>query len=120
MLTIKTKPDCTLQFIECPRGYEKIVYTFPETADPLTWKPIGRLSEVTEEQARELVEGTTEGLSMHKDYCHESNVRLGPFYYDADGDGEIKFLRAIHSLQSAALSVGIEEKDFDKFLIVKL
>jgi hypothetical protein len=117
MKTIQTKPDCTLQFIECPRGYEKTVYTHPEGVKK--WKPIGRLSDITEEQARELVEGTTEGLITHKNYCPSSRHRCSPIYYNAD-EGEIKFLRAIHSLQSAALSVGIEEKDFDKYLVIKL
>lgn len=129
MKAIKTKPDCTLGFVKIPeikvpfQGHSENVLRFSEvTKESLdgsgfswfkeedSFEAIGKLSEVTEEQARELVEeinGATLGnkpLPMYKNYL------LGTILTDA----------ATYSLKSAALSVGIEEKDFDKYLIVKL
>jgi hypothetical protein len=100
--TIETKPGVTLKFIACPRGYEKTAYTYPEGMDPLRkWEPIGRLSEITEEQAKELVE---EKEGFYKNYSEPFCVCVGP-------DG---------SLNSVALSLGIKESDFDQYLVIKL
>lgn len=64
---------------------------------------IGRLSEITEEQAKEL------GMGVPGKTGHE-------VHYLSEGE----FNRALYSLRSAALLLGIEHKDFDKYLVVKL
>jgi hypothetical protein len=123
MKTVQTKPDCTLGFAlgwKNPDG--KFVFQLnqdieftpvtPESyiggVDPyiidevgctvgfnVNNKVIGKLSEITEEQARELV------------YGHPEDYEKSPEYGKS-------------GLNKLALSVGIEEKDFGNYLVVKL
>jgi hypothetical protein len=123
MKTIQTKPDCTLGFYKIVEGKNKY---FPNSTairaigdSNLTEKSIyiGNLSEITEEQARELVGGM--------ECIYETYGKLSPWAEygteDQKGGGKKYFaIHAVDSLQSAALSVGIEEKDFDKYLVIKL
>ena len=122
MLTIKTKPDYTLGFIK----YTEIKM-HPSLPDGLYYyesqleggKDIGKLSEITEEQARELVEeGHHFYGSLYKIYYSENSGLLQPYHMN---DGEPAwFSNAINSLQSAAEEVGIKEEEFDQYLVIKL
>jgi hypothetical protein len=122
MKTIQTKPDCTLGFAKSDKSTNELnndvliygtacatVDTNPYTLLELveSKKVVGWLSEVSEEQAKELLESSlVNGFCCYKNYMDSTN-----WYFGAS---------VLMSLQSAALSVGIEEKDFDKYLIVKL
>jgi HEPN domain-containing protein len=103
MKTIQTKPDTTLMFGEIPDGVSidkitEMVGVFGQV--------IGKLSEITEEQARELVNQTGEDQYRRYWYSHP----LQNIFTNI----------AVESLESAALSVGIKEEDFDKYLVIKL
>lgn len=119
MLTIKTKPDCTLGFVPMDIKFSPIT---PESYDGEKVNPyhidevfiintdkskiIGKLSEITEEQARELVKS--------------SNLKNQGIAYHIDPLENIYSRTALIAIQAAVLSVGIEEKDFDKYVVVKL
>jgi hypothetical protein len=123
MMTIKTKPDCTLGFVRF--GKDK-----PETEPAITiigyptgkriakignseteYEPINLLSDISEEQARELVDlGKFEIIDPRNGEKMWADLNE---VYNFD-----KFYKS--KLKEHALSVGIEEKDFDKYLIIKL
>jgi hypothetical protein len=124
MLTVQTKPDCTLGFAlgwKNPDGNfvfqlnQDIEFTpvtpeayigfkadfakmdevgFFEKGDKINI--IGKLSEITEEQARELME------------VDKGHIGFG------------RICNYLYGLKESAKAVGIEEKDFDKYLIIKL
>jgi hypothetical protein len=132
MKTIQTKPDCTLGFLPWEKGKSTKGLLILHDNFLYSRKYIGQLSEITEEQARELVEAILwkESISITSRTSPETKRTflykkygnlpfIAPYHADMEG-GEIHPLIAIHSLQSAALSVGIEEKDFDKYLVIKL
>jgi hypothetical protein len=85
MLTIKTKPDCTLGFLN----------VISETLTEYQIINGINLAKISEEQARELV------------YGHPEDYEKSPEYGKS-------------GLNKLALSVGIEEKDFGNYLVVKL
>ena len=128
MLTIKTKPDYTLGFIK----YTEIKM-HPSLPDGLYYyesqleggKDIGKLSEITEEQAKELVDLGKMYFKITTPECYDGKkqklyVDLNELHefdkFNGKPVGEAYKLK----LKDAALSVGIEEKDFDKYLVVKL
>lgn len=116
MLTIETKPGVTLHFLQCPDGYEHIALVVPE-GSRFGWKGIGRLSEITEEQAKELVDGDKYVYKTYGDLpeCAQYGTQ------DLKGGGVKKFaLYAVDSLGSAAIGLGIKEEDFDQYLVIKL
>jgi hypothetical protein len=131
MKTVQTKPDCTLGFVEVePEWFnfktrfdgswwlygsnksipdnnpfsevetfeDEYVYTLlvEKVKEFKQISVIGKLSEITEEQARELMEVDKEHI----------------------GFGRI--CNYLYGLKESAKAVGIEEKDFDKYLVVKL
>jgi hypothetical protein len=107
MKTIQTKPDCTLGFIPAPKLEAGGWITSHDAMLDEKITLIGKLSEITEEQARELLDSFLHGgFVVYKDYIDPTNS-----YFNAS---------VLSSLKSAALSVGIEEKDFDKYLVIKL
>jgi hypothetical protein len=107
MLTIKTKPDCTLGFIKAPDGYENIAMIVPE-GSRFSTKSIGKLSEITEEQARE--------------FCYKDGY--SDFYYCEYKKNEINKYKsessALMAFHTAIVLFGIAMKDFDKYLVIKL
>ncbi len=105
MLTIKTKPDCTLGFLPYPEGGTAGLLVKHEGII-MKREIIGKLSEITEEQARELVE--------------ESGLDRGGFKNPSFRQQKCFSMLAKDALEFWALSVGIEEKSFDKYLVVKL
>jgi hypothetical protein len=131
MKTVQTKPDCTLGFIKMKPAHtgnadlESSVIKDVKIDIGLLTKsnkaptPIGILSEITEEQAEELVDGVKreDSEEIAYWYCynpekanrHSDKKTLIPVYH-----------KAMDSLKSAAESAGIEEKDFDKYLVIKL
>jgi hypothetical protein len=92
MKTIQTKSDCTLGFVEDSGPIKEIQKVRDILSKHLF---IGKLSEITEEQAKELV------------YGHPEDYEKSPEYGKS-------------GLNKLALSVGILETDFDKYLVVKL
>lgn len=138
MKAIKTKPDCTLGFVKIPeikvpfQGHSENVLRFSEvTKESLdgsgfswfkeedSFEAIGKLSEVTEEQAMELVQ-TCSSFAMQFDGRYGGSM-VGFANYNMDEESyTVCVYTPTDSLQSAALSVGIEEKDFDKYLVIKL
>jgi hypothetical protein len=85
MKTIQTKPDCTLGFL--PTSFE---------GELQAKEIIGKLSEISEDQARELME------------VDKGHIGFG------------RICNYLYGLKESAKAVGIEEKDFDKYLVVKL
>ena len=114
MKTIETKPGVTLGFFTQHAGEDDIL-RIPKGSGQY----IGKLSEITEEQARELVEeGHHFYGSLYKIYYSENSGVLQPYHMN---DGEPAwFSNAINSLQSAAEEVGIKEEEFDQYLVIKL
>lgn len=148
MKTIQTKPDCTLGFIEVKPewfnfkarfdgswwlyGSNKNIPDNNPFSEVETFEDehvltiliekvrgefrdisvIGKLSEITEEQARKLVDYDRYGRhgDQFRDYIECDWNTKRPYKWDT----------AIYSIHSAAQSVGIEEKDFDKCLVIKL
>jgi hypothetical protein len=108
MKTIETKPGVTLGFIACPEGYENLSLIVPK-GSRFGWKQIGKLSEITEEQAKELV-------------LHPEDVKHGDTWYPLykDYTGLVLTRSPIRSLCSAAGFTGIEEKDYENYLVIKL
>jgi hypothetical protein len=101
MKTIETKPGVTLGFV---LARDINFYTvFPEGANA-DWKPpkvISKLSEITEEQAKELIPNTI------------------PQFMDAGVIRNWKY-DPLNALKEGVKSVGIEEKDFGNYLVVRL
>lgn len=124
MKTIQTKPDCTLGFVLAPNTKNILGHKTGDKYRAL-WDGVNYsegilLSEITEEQAKELVEETNIGISIQEPpfpYPPQESITTYPLY---NGPNWAVAGSAITSLKSAALSVGIEEKDFDKYLVVKL
>ncbi len=123
MKTVQTKPDCTLGFVKDSGPIQEI----NSVKEIFSKYPlIGKLSEITEEQARELVEKqhyVGDGIEpMYKMYYTKESGLLQPYHYIEQDDEIIMggFSLAISSLKSAAEEVGIEEKDFGNYLVIKL
>jgi hypothetical protein len=112
MKTVQTKPDCTLGFVEetlVKTNGDLLTYLWEKVSFLHSYKLLGKLSEITEEQAEELVDS-----KMKYPGCMHYRM-----YYEFLGN-DFNLIRAIYSLRSAALSVGIPETDFDKYLVIKL
>jgi hypothetical protein len=110
MKTIKTKPGVTLGFVES--DHIRFYTVFPEGASR-DWNPpkiINQLSEITEEQAKELV-NVVEWyyFDIYQDYM-EDHMKKRPHKYDY----------AVDSIKSAAESLGIKPEEFDQYLVVKI
>lgn len=126
MITIETKPGVTIGFYKPPvlpymeefnKDSRKCIYVNNMILHVFF---INKLSEITEDQAKELVEIINKDpLPTYKAYNHKGYMALSPTYYNGD-TGIISLLRAKQSIETAALSVGIEEKDFDQYLVIKL
>jgi hypothetical protein len=149
MKTIQTKPDCTLGFVELPVApkkwneetielYLNACKEFTKTSlteEMLGLKKapelIGKLSEITEEQAKELVYFDEKWIywinKENKLLSSESNPAnitylpltkmkdiLNDVYYQIHNDN----LRALKKLIIEV--VGIKEEEFDKYLVIKL
>jgi hypothetical protein len=128
MKTIETKPGVTLGFVkwdwhpaptkvlvEGETDPRSIIYDgkslnpykadeVGQTSSQNNYKVIGKLSEITEEQAKELVEMTIDDAQ----------------YREVEKDGSVINRDHKYKLRKQAKSVGIEEKDFDKYLVIKL
>jgi hypothetical protein len=119
MLTIKTKPDCTLGFVEVPdfkisdeiiSAGEKNIIRFSQKSIDATDNPfrdaigfegkqaIGKLSEITEEQAKEF-------------YNDVNPINAKTVLWEKTG---------LCKIAKSAFLVGIEEKDFENYLVIKL
>ena len=112
MITIQTKPDCTLGFIPIKDDWDRFVkdglsieYSFDigHERDLGTrfievgreFEIIGKLSEITEEQAMELV--------------YETKTWFGDVT-----------INSLDGLYQWSLNAGIKEKDFGNYLVIKL
>lgn len=101
MLTIKTKLDCTLGFALGWKGLDgRFAFQLNQDIE-FPANVIGKLSEITEEQARELVENITSAgdLTVYKRYPHVyKGIELRPHCFKIDDEGkltgEIKYVRA--------------------------
>lgn len=121
MITIETKPGITLGFYKPP-----VMPTETETIDRkclyinntiLHVYYIGKISEVREDQAKKLVSLgkmplVIEGANGYIDL--DEKYEMDKFMGNIPGD-QYKF-----QLKVVAQSVGIEEKDFDQYLVIKL
>lgn len=118
MKTIQTKPGVTLGFVKIPEHllrknspYANIqclqVNKNKKTAIDLD--VIGILSEITEEQVQELCGLGTLNITYEGEYRH---LVFNPWNFIEDS--------CIYILHAAVKSVGIEEKDFDQYLVIKL
>lgn len=119
METIETKPGVTLGFYKPPvmpskeeytSDMRKCIYINNKILHVIF---IDKLSEITEDQAWDLV-GYTPLEMPHPHTGEPTKLRAFYNYIGGHSDGPA------HSLQTAALSVGIEEKDFDQYLVIKL
>jgi hypothetical protein len=109
MKTIETKPGVTLGFKESDRHRSVTEFILDNNCLIKNKDIIGRLSEITEEQAKELV--------LHpEDVLHGNEWH--PLYKDYTSS--IFKSLAIGSLYSAAESLGIKESEFEKYLVIKL
>lgn len=113
MKTIETKPGVTIGFVDSEE------FDITMHGDYV----IGRLSEITEEQAKELVASTKwhfpEEHTVWFNYT-ESAEQPNPVSGQLRQKWNVGLSNAVDSLKTAAISVGIEEKDFDKYLVIKL
>jgi hypothetical protein len=99
MKTIQTKPDCTLGFVEealVKTNGDLLAYLWERVNFLHSYKLLGKLSEITEEQARELME------------VDKGHIGFG------------RICNYLYGLKESAKAVGIEEKDFGSYLVVKL
>jgi hypothetical protein len=122
MLTIETKPGVKIGFVK--KSYSDGGRDFYHTATGGNVKElIGKLSEITEDQAKELVEAQSfGGGTMYKMYYTKESGLLQPYHY-VETEEEIQiggFSSAIHSLQSAAEEAGVKESEYNQYLIIKL
>lgn len=121
METIQTKPGVTIGFLRPPAmpdetetNYRKCLYV---NNTMLHVYYIGKLSEITEDQAKELVDlGKIEidykGEKRHADL--DEVYAMDKFMGKNPGE------RYKLQLKVVAESVGIKEKDFDQYLVIKL
>jgi hypothetical protein len=99
MKNIKTKEGVDLAFINIKDIPIKV--NVPNSSNEITHPVnLGKLSEITEEQAVELVEKIGDGYKMY------------------NGIGSTG--SAVKALHSAALSLQIPEAEFSKYLVIKL
>lgn len=120
METIETKPGVIIGFLKPP-----IMPVETETRERkclyvnntiLHVFYIGKLSEITEEQAKELVTVAVDDL------CFKYNFKTFEEWTEVRENGleQIECFTYRKKLHSAALSLGIKEKDFDQYLVIKL
>jgi hypothetical protein len=107
MKTIQTKPDCTLGFVRFGKDKPEAEPTVTLYGNSLEgwrkakisnteYEAINLLSEITEEQAKELME------------VDKGHIGFG------------RICNYLYGLKESAKAVGILETDFDKYLVVKL
>jgi hypothetical protein len=117
MKNIKTKEGVDLAFINIKDIPIKV--NVPNSSNEITHPVnLGKLSEITEEQAKELVECTTSENDATMDGKAVTSFLL--YNHRRTKDSSVVTINPIKALFSAALSVGIEEKDFDQYLVIKL
>jgi hypothetical protein len=127
MLTIETKPGVTVEFWklkeEIPENWLTTLGNTVYRGSKKNGVIIGKLSEITEDQAKELVEAQSFGGGiMYKMYYTKESGLLQPYHY-VETEEEIQiggFSSAIHSLQSAAEEAGVKESEYNQYLIIKL
>lgn len=121
MKTIETKPGVTIGFWRPPMpdampskeasNHRKCIYINNEILHVFC---ISRLSEITEDQAKELTDPVAASIDgkYYMDYTYSKE--------DFHNNVKFKKLNAVECLKSAALLHGIPETDFDQYLVILL
>jgi hypothetical protein len=117
MKTIETKPGVTLGFKESDRHRSVTEFILDNNCLIKNKDIIGRLSEITEEQAKELVSLGVMGIEAEgKVYNADMNEWYDMKEFMGDRLGDLYKQKLIQTAES----LGIKESEFENYLVIKL